>query len=50
VYHSDVARELTEQFERDLAEATPYRLEDHMHRTSSERMLDQAARLLSPLL
>ncbi|RRJ67476.1 cardiolipin synthase, partial [Paenibacillus oralis] len=50
LYNSDVARVLTEQFERDLTEATPYRLEDHMHRTSSERMLDQAARLLSPLL
>lgn len=50
MYHSDVSRELTEQFERDLAEATPYRLEDHMHHTSFERMLDQAARLLSPLL
>ncbi|WP_373233398.1 phospholipase D-like domain-containing protein [Cohnella sp.] len=50
MYHSDVARELTEQFERDLAEATPYRLEDHVNRPSSERMLDQAARLLSPLL
>ena len=49
-YSADVARELTEQFERDLTDSVPLRIEDLLHRSLSQRIIDQGARLLSPLL
>jgi cardiolipin synthase len=50
MYSADVARELTEQFEQDLADSMPLRNEDLQRRSRSQRVIDQAARLLSPLL
>jgi cardiolipin synthase len=50
LYSADVARELTEQFERDLTDSVPLRIEDLRQRSLSQRILDQGARLLSPLL
>ncbi|GEN33503.1 phospholipase D-like domain-containing protein [Aneurinibacillus danicus] len=50
LYSADVARELTEQFERDLTDSVPLRMEDLLRRSRSQRILDQGARLLSPLL
>jgi cardiolipin synthase len=50
LYSADVARELTEQFERDLTDSVPLRMEDLRKRSRSQRILDQGARLLSPLL
>lgn len=49
-YSTDAARELTEQFEQDLTDSVPLRIEDLLKRSRSERIFDQAARLLSPLL
>jgi cardiolipin synthase A/B len=50
MYSADVARELTEQFERDLSDSVPLSIEDLRQRTLPQRILDQGARLLSPLL
>ncbi|MFE4524098.1 phospholipase D-like domain-containing protein [Cytobacillus firmus] len=50
VYSADVARELTEQFERDLSDSIPLRIEDLMQRSLTMRFVEQGARLLSPLL
>lgn len=50
VYSADVARELTEQFERDLTDSVPLRIEDLLQRSLTERIVEQGARLLSPLL
>lgn len=50
VYSADVARELTEQFERDLTDSVPLRMEDLLQRSLTERIVEQGARLLSPLL
>ncbi|WCK54954.1 phospholipase D-like domain-containing protein [Aneurinibacillus sp. Ricciae_BoGa-3] len=50
VYSADVARELTEQFECDLTDSIPLTMEDIRHRPLSQRIVDQGARLLSPLL
>jgi cardiolipin synthase len=50
LYSADVARELTEQFDRDLTNSSVLRLEELLQRPISQRILDQAARLLSPLL
>lgn len=50
IYSADVARELTEQFERDLNDSVPLSIEDLLLRSRSQRILDQGARLLSPLL
>ena len=49
-YSSDMAREFTDQFERDLSDSVPLSIEDLRHRSRSQRILDQVARLLSPLL
>ena len=49
-YSSDMARELTEQFESDLTDSVPLSIEDLRYRSRSQRILDQVARLLSPLL
>lgn len=50
VYSADVARELTEQFERDLTDSIPLRIEDLLQRSLTERIVEQGSRLLSPLL
>jgi phosphatidylserine/phosphatidylglycerophosphate/cardiolipin synthase-like enzyme len=50
LYSADVARELTEQFERDLTDSVPLRIEDLRQRSRSQRIIDQGARLFSPLL
>jgi cardiolipin synthase len=50
VYSADVARELTEQFERDLTDSVPLSIEDLLQRSLSQRIIDQGARLFSPLL
>ncbi|NMO77909.1 phospholipase D-like domain-containing protein [Niallia alba] len=50
VYSADVARELTEQFERDLTDSVPLRIEDLLQRSLTERIVEQGARVLSPLL
>nr|WP_231705763.1 phospholipase D-like domain-containing protein [Effusibacillus lacus] len=50
LYSADVAQELTEQFERDLTDSVPLRIEDLLQRPLPQRILEQGARLLSPLL
>jgi cardiolipin synthase A/B len=50
LYSADVAREITEQFERDLTDSVSLRIEDLLHRTLSQRILEQGARLFSSLL
>ncbi|MFE6950721.1 phospholipase D-like domain-containing protein, partial [Heyndrickxia sporothermodurans] len=50
LYSTDVAMELTHQFERDLADSVPLRIEDLLQRSLTERIVEQGARLLSPLL
>ena len=50
LYSADVARELTEQFERDLTDSVPLRIEDLLQRSLTERIVEQGARVLSPLL
>jgi cardiolipin synthase len=50
LYSANVARELTEQFEHDLTDSELLKIEDLRNRSLSQRILDQGARLLSPLL
>ncbi|WAH35892.1 phospholipase D-like domain-containing protein [Alicyclobacillus dauci] len=50
VYNVDVARGLTEQFNRDVSNSIPLRIEDLQRRSVPQRIREQAARLLSPLL
>ncbi|MCM3654837.1 phospholipase D-like domain-containing protein [Metabacillus litoralis] len=50
LYSADVARELTQQFERDLTDSVPLRIEDLLQRSLTERIIEQGARLFSPLL
>jgi cardiolipin synthase len=49
-YSTDVARELTEQFERDLTDSIQLSIENWRRRSRLQRIIDQGARLLSPLL
>ncbi|MFB4165505.1 phospholipase D-like domain-containing protein [Alteribacillus sp. JSM 102045] len=50
IYSSDVAEDLTKQFERDLNDSVPLRIEDLTRRSLSQRVMEQGARLFSPLL
>ncbi len=50
LYSDDVAQELMKQFERDLTDSVQLSIEDVQHRPLSQRILDQGARLLFPLL
>jgi cardiolipin synthase A/B len=50
LYSTDVARELTEQFERDLKDSVPLRMEELKQRSTPQRIIEQAARLFAPLL
>jgi len=49
MYSAQLAQELTEQFQNDLQDSTPLRLEDLQKRSLVQRIFDQGARLLSPL-
>lgn len=50
LYSADVARELTQQFEQDLTDSVSLKIEDLLQRSLTERIIEQGARLLSPLL
>jgi cardiolipin synthase A/B len=50
LYSTDTARELTVQFERDLTDSIPLRMQDLEGRSLPERIYEQGARLFSPLL
>ncbi|WP_085520953.1 phospholipase D-like domain-containing protein [Tuberibacillus sp. Marseille-P3662] len=50
IYSTDVARDLTEQFEQDLADSVQFRMEYLLERSLPQRLIEQGARLLSPLL
>lgn len=50
VNSADVARELTQQFEQDLTDSVSLKIEDLLQRSLTERIIEQGARLLSPLL
>lgn len=50
IYNIEVARGLIEQFNRDVSDSIPLRVEDVQRRSASQRIREQAARLLSPLL
>jgi phosphatidylserine/phosphatidylglycerophosphate/cardiolipin synthase-like enzyme len=50
LYCKDVARELREQFEHDLTDSIPLHVKDLQQLSRSQRIVDRAARLLSPLL
>ncbi|MNF18228.1 Major cardiolipin synthase ClsA [compost metagenome] len=50
IYSTDVARELTEKFERDLIDSVPLRIEDLLNRSLPQRIMEQGARLLSPMI
>lgn len=50
VYSNDVAKQLESQFETDLTESTRLRMENLTERTLPQRIIQQGARLLSPLL
>jgi cardiolipin synthase len=50
LYSADVAQELTEQFERDLLDSVPLQMEELIQRSYPQRIIEQTARLFSPLL
>jgi phosphatidylserine/phosphatidylglycerophosphate/cardiolipin synthase-like enzyme len=50
MYSADVAREFTEQFERDLMDSAPLLMDELMQRSYPQRIIEQTARLFSPLL
>jgi cardiolipin synthase A/B len=50
LYSTEVAQELTDQFERDLNDSVQLRIEDLLQRSLSQRIMEQSARLLSPML
>ncbi|MBO1000726.1 cardiolipin synthase [Bacillus sp. SD075] len=50
LYSAHVARELTQQFEYDLTDSVSLHIEDLLKRSLSQRIIEQGARLLSPLL
>lgn len=50
LYSADVGRELTEQFERDLLDSLPLQMEELIQRSYPQRIIEQTARLFSPLL
>ncbi|KQL53123.1 cardiolipin synthase [Heyndrickxia shackletonii] len=49
-YSNDVAIELTQQFEQDLQDSVSLKVEDILQRSPSQRLMQQGARLLFPLL
>ncbi|WP_261306173.1 phospholipase D-like domain-containing protein [Paenibacillus andongensis] len=50
LYSVDVGRELTKQFDRDLLDSVPLQMEELIQRTYPQRIIEQTARLFSPLL
>ncbi len=50
LYSKQLAKELEEDFERDLAHCTPFDLASYRKRNAAVRFRDSVARLLSPLL
>jgi cardiolipin synthase len=50
LYSTDSSRDLTEQFERDLIDSVPFHMEELKQRSFPQRIIEQAARLFSPLL
>ncbi len=50
IYSKDLAQELAEQFRNDLSDSIPLHMEDLQKRSVSQRIVDQGARLLAPLL
>lgn len=50
IYSTNVAKELSEQFERDLADSVPLHMEELLQRSITQRVIDQGARLFAPLL
>ncbi|MBW7453348.1 phospholipase D-like domain-containing protein [Paenibacillus sepulcri] len=50
LYSTRTALELTVQFERDLNDSVPLRMDELNERTYQQRFFDQAARLFAPLL
>ena len=50
IYSADVARELTEQFEYDLTNSVALQIDDLSQRSVTQRIIEQGARLLSPML
>lgn len=50
IYSRDVARQLTVQFQQDLSNSTQLTLEKFRERPRLDRILEQVARLLAPLL
>lgn len=49
-YSKEVAKDLTEQFERDPNDSVSLSMEDLVQRSPSQRLMQQGARLLFPLL
>lgn len=43
LYSADVARELTQQFERDLTDSVPLRIEDLLQRSLKESIIEQGS-------
>ncbi|WP_130860841.1 phospholipase D-like domain-containing protein [Gracilibacillus phocaeensis] len=50
IYSDDVVKELTSQFERDLSDSLPVKVDDLVQRSITQRMIEQSARVFSPLL
>jgi cardiolipin synthase len=50
LYSKRLAKELEEDFERDLAHCTEFDLAAYQQRNAAVRFRDSVARLLSPLL
>jgi cardiolipin synthase A/B len=50
IYSHDIAKQLTDQFERDLTQSVRLTPEDVQNRTAVQKFLDRGARVLSPLI
>jgi len=50
IYSTDVVRELTEQFNYDLTNSVALKIDDLRLRSVTQRIIEQGARLLSPML
>ncbi|MCQ6563490.1 phospholipase D-like domain-containing protein [Paenibacillus mendelii] len=50
IFSTDIARELIEQFERDLIDSVQLHIQDLQHRSIPQRIMEQGARLLSPMI
>ncbi|CAG7651078.1 phospholipase D-like domain-containing protein [Paenibacillus allorhizosphaerae] len=50
IYSTDIASQLTAQFERDLMDSVPLHIENLLQRSFPQRIMEQGARLLSPMI